>query len=728
MADTQRTESRQELQPQFFNRELSWIEFNRRVLAEGLDQSNPLLERLRFLSIVSSNFDEFFMVRVAGLKRQLAEGNFTPDVAGMSPREQLRAISERVREVTEAKYDCLLNDILPKLEDEGLVFRRPQDLSGAQKKYLREVFEREIFPVLTPVRQDQETDPIPYSGNMRLHAAFLLEPDPDAEPRLLDEIDGSEAGSHLAVVQLPPSLDRIIYVPDSDVVIFTLLEFVVQMYADHLFPGYRIVEDAMFRVVRDADMSVNEERDEDFVEAMEQVLEHRQTSQAVRLSINKGEGRLAEILREGLALEEDEVYQKPDPLDLGSLVGLAGLDGFEHLRNHRWAPLPNRHFADDDEVWDVLKRRDVLLHHPYESVDPVIEMLQQAARDPSVLAIKMTLYRTSGDSPIVYALEEAAENGKQVMALVELKARFDERRNIEWAERLQRAGAIVVYGIARLKVHAKALMVIRRETRGIQRYVHMGTGNYNDRTAKLYGDFGLMTSRDELAYEVGLFFNAVTGYSAIPALNKLAMAPMGLKPRIIQLIEREAMRSSAEEPGFIMVKINSLADPDVITALYKASGQGVRIELNVRGICMLVPGVPGMSENISVVSIVDRFLEHARAFVFHNGGNEEVYLSSADWMPRNLERRVELLFPVEEPDLKREVKNVLRAYFDDNVKAHELQSDGSFRRKTPGPGEKPLRAQEYLYTQTRAIADTAEPANRKEFDVRREPGDGGGSA
>jgi polyphosphate kinase len=587
-------------------------------------------------------------------------------------------------------------------------------------------------------------------GNNRLHIAFLLEAVEEAEMQRLDDTaravrggtrdtapttgaggndSGDDrpattgaAGELLAVVQLPPALDRIIYLPDKERhVTFTLLEDVILENAQQLFPGYRITGQGCFRVTRDADLGVDEERDEDFVEAMEQVLESREHSPAVRLSVVESSSAVSERLRQALGLEDRDVYAKGSPLALGDLMALSGLTGFDHLRDEGMPPQPPRDLAEEESFFSILKRRDALIHQPYESFEPVVRLVQEAAADPSVLAIKMTLYRTSGDSPIVRALEEAAENGKQVTALVELKARFDEQRNIRWAERLERAGVIVIYGIAQLKVHAKALMIVRRETEGVVRYVHLGTGNYNDRTAKLYTDFGMLTTREDIAYETNLFFNAISGYSAIPALNRLALAPVGLKTRLLQLIDREAQRASSDTPGLIVAKLNSLSHPEIIDALYRASQAGVEIRLNVRGICMLVPGVPGRSENITVVSIVDRFLEHGRAFYFHNGGAWEVYLSSADWMPRNLDRRVELMFPVESAPLKKRIKHALDVFFRDNVKARVLQPDGSWVRKRPGRGQATVRSQELFYAEAREHAAAGEPANRKEFSVRRGP-------
>jgi polyphosphate kinase len=523
-------------------------------------------------------------------------------------------------------------------------------------------------------------------------------------------------------VQIPRALDRVIFLPEEDSVkSFALLEHVIIENAELLFPGYGIRESVLFRVTRDADFAVDEERDDDFVEAMEQVLERREFSEPVRLSLNRDDGELAPILIESLGMDPVDVYVKDEPLDLGGLMDLTFHPDFDSLRQERWRPVDPPQLPEDADVWETIMRQDVLLHHPYESFEPIVRILEEAAEDPRVLAIKMTLYRTSGDSPIIQALERAAENGKQVTALVELKARFDEERNIGWAERLERAGVIVVYGIAQLKVHAKAAMIVRREQNGVKRYAHLGTGNYNDKTAKLYTDLGFLTSRDDLTYEVSLFFNAITGYSAIPVLNKLSMAPTALKSRLLQLIRREAMRTSADNPGLIMAKLNSLSDPEVIEALYAASQAGVRIQLNVRGICLLVPGKKGLSENISVVSIVDRFLEHSRAFYFYNEGKEEVYCASADWMPRNLERRVELMFPVEQPDLRSQVKYILRTCMADSTKSHRLEPDGRYVRNRPSDDAEPIRAQAVFYENAKTQAESADPANRKEFSVRRKP-------
>ena len=760
----------------YINRELSWIEFNSRVLSEAENRDVPLLERLKFLSIVASNFDEFFMVRVATVKRQFTLNKVSTCPTGMSPKDQLTAIRGRVAELSERTYQALLEDIFPALAEHRLVRVKREEWDAEQQSFVKRFFRERVFPVLTPVRA-QPGDGLPAVGNLRLHAAFLLEPSPEAQAESVGlsaftspaggqapgadlaangpgpaapnpaptDVTGADATPQergeeplLAIVQVPPSLERVVYLPttDADIVAFTFLEQVILSEAYQLFPGFTVTEQCLFRVTRDADFGVDEERDEDFVEAMEQVIETRDRSDVVRLNINRGSQRLRQILTDALSLEEDEVYESADPLELRNLMDVVSIDGFNELRDPVWKSLPSPWVDEEEAIWDSIRKRDILLHHPYESFDPVVRMVQEAADDPQTLAIKMTLYRTSGNSPIIKALERAAENGKQVSVLVELKARFDEERNIGWAQRLERAGVIVIYGVARLKVHAKAMLIIRRERDGVRRYVHLGTGNYNDKTAKLYTDLGLMSCDETLCYEVGRFFNAITGYSVIPGLQKLAMAPVGMKRRLIELIRREGSRATGGGSGLIIAKMNSLADPEVIDALYEASQVGVEIRLNIRGICMLVPGIPGVSENISVVSIVDRYLEHSRAFYFDNGGSAEVYLSSADWMPRNLEKRVEVMFPVENPDIRRRLRRILDLFFQDTTKAHRLLSDGSWRRisaedtgltpsgapsaAAPGSAEA-VRAQEAAYHRIRDRLSGDEPENRQEFQVRRKP-------
>ncbi|MFP4509909.1 MAG: polyphosphate kinase 1 [Spirochaetaceae bacterium] len=712
--------SRPEPNRQYFNRELSWIEFNARVLEMGLDETLPVLERLRYLCIVASNFDEFFMVRVAGLKRQVRKQTGVSGPDGMKVREQLREISRRVHSLVDTMYECLHGSVLPAMAKAGIVVRGPEDWDSEHSAYVAQLFREQFLPVLTPVRCRSD-EPVPYAGNMRLSAAFLLKPEKDTD-FIGTDVDDEVDSERIALVQIPPALPRLIYIPDkSNATTVSFIEHAIIEHAAALFPGFSVSEHVVFRVTRDADFSVDEERDEDFVQAMEQVLEHRQFSSPVRLSISGNSERLRTLLTAALDVHEEEVYDIPEPLDLKAVMSLADISGYDDYRFEPWPVSESPSFDAEESPFESVRRGDILLSHPYESFSPVVRMVQDAADDDNVLAIKMTLYRTSGSSPIVKALARAAERGKQVTALVELKARFDEEQNIEWAERLESSGVIVVYGVARLKVHAKAMLIVRRETDGIRRYVHLGTGNYNEKTARLYGDLGLFTCSDEIAYEVGQFFNALTGYSAVPSFTRLHMAPFTLKKRILQLIHRETIRAESEGGGRIIAKMNSLADTDVIDALYEASRAGVRIDLNIRGICMLVPGVEGMSENIRVVSIVDRYLEHARIFYFVNGGNPEAYLSSADWMVRNLEKRVELLFPVEDPALKAKILHMLEIHMGDNSNAFELQSDGSYERCRPSEGETRINGQaelHYMAQSARSQRDTLSPGD---LPVRRKP-------
>ncbi|WP_026043484.1 polyphosphate kinase 1 [Treponema primitia] len=714
----------------FFNRDLSWIDFNERVLEEGLRGDMPPLERFRFLSILSANFDEFFMVRVAAVKRALRSGtgpvssaetwlgrNPLPDPSGLSPDELLRKIAVKVRSISERQYRCLLNEIFPLLAKGGLELIRPDTYSISHMDYLETFFLGQVYPVLTPLRIEEDGD-LPFISGNNLNAAFLLEKEDDDE----DE-------EHIAVIQLPKGLDRIVWLPaeeDSAEIRggkWALLDDLVLTWGAYLFPGYRVRETMLFKINRDADFSVDEKRDEDFIEAMEEVIEGRTHSPVVRMTYSADSRRLKEELARRLELEEQDLYEAESPMDLGSLMDLANARGFDSLRLKPWKIYSNTAFSEDESLWDRISQRDVLIRLPYESFDPVVRFFQDAAADPQVISIKTALYRTSGNSPIIRALEQAALKGKHVTAVVELKARFDEERNISWANRLEKAGVIVVYGLARLKVHAKISMVIRREKEGVKRYVHLSTGNYNDKTAKLYEDLGIFTAREDIAMDASVFFNMLTGYSAIQSMRKLVIAPTSLKRRLLELIEREAKRSSQEYPGRIIAKVNSLADTDVIEALYGASQAGVKITLVVRGICMLIPGLAGLSENIRVISIIGHYLEHSRIYYFANGGAEEYYLASADWMPRNLERRVELMFPVLQEDIKIQVRDILNAYIRDTIQARLLGSDGSWKRCSQGAkGEETFSVQEHLLSLAAKAGENLW-APRQEFVVRRsDPG------
>ena len=716
----------------YFSRDLSWIEFNARVLDEARQGSVPLLERLRFLTIVSSNFDEFFMVRVASLKEQLVRAPELRDEAGLRADEQLSRISKRVHALVDIQYECLLGEILPGLAREGIVYVSPSEYSREHAAFLDAFFMSDVFPLLTPLRTGSSA--LPSIANLRLHAAFLLRNDVAVPQGPLasflertgvigskdDESEIADGSSPLAIVQIPASIPRVVWLPSSDGIRrFALLDDVVKTLGQRLFPGFAVEESLLFKVSRDADRGVDEDRSGDFIKAMEEVIVSRQSSVPVRLICTGESPSILAYLSAGMSLGEEDVYRVPGPLDLATLGDIVNAEGFERLRNESWPNYWPAGVPEDVPLWDELKRTDILLHVPYHSYDPVLRFINDAVDDPAVLAIKMTLYRTSGDSPIVRALERAARAGKHVTVFVELKARFDEERNISWATRLENVGVIVVYGIARLKVHAKILLVVRRETDGIRRYVHLSTGNYNDKTARLYVDMSLLTSNQEIANDATLFFNMISGYSVIMGTKRLVMAPVDLKERLLALVAREIDRSVPEHPGRIVAKMNSLADPEIIDALYRASRAGVKILLNVRGVCMLVPGVPGMSENITVVSVIDRYLEHTRIFWFENAGDDELYLSSADWMPRNLDRRVELMFPILQESVRKTVLDILMLYFADNAKSHYLRSDGTWARRAPLKGEKRFRIQEILHEAERRRRELLEQEPTREFTVRR---------
>ena len=699
--------------PAFFNRELSWIDFNERVLEEGLRKDLPPLERFKFLSIVSSNFDEFFMVRVAAIKRAQEAGG-GKDLSGLSPAELLQRISRKVRSIFERQYAALLNEVFPALARGGVSLQRPLYWSKTQRDYLESLFIREIYPLLTPLRIEDE-GPLPTIGNYSLYVAFLL-----------GGADLNPGEERISIIHIPPVLERIIWLPAEGTpgapgpVCWALLEDLVQTWGSYLYPGFKVTESLVFKVNRDADFSVDEKRDEDFIEAMEEVLEGRGRSMPVRLVYNPGSVKVRDFMARRLFLEEDDLYEVAGPLNLGSLYDFVMVRGFDHLREKPWRIYSNPAFPEDQSIWDSISQGDIVLHLPYQSFDPVVRFFEEAASDPQVAAIKTALYRTSGDSPIIRALEQASLAGKHVTAVVELKARFDEGRNISWANRLEKAGVIVVYGLAHLKVHAKATVVMRREYDRIKRYVHLSTGNYNDRTAKYYEDISLFSAREDIAYDAGLFFNMITGYSAVQTMSKLVIAPTALKRRLLELIARETNRARPEAPGRIMAKMNALADPEIIRALYRASQAGVEVLLNVRGICMLIPGVKGLSENIRVVSVIDRYLEHSRIYYFANGGAEEIYLASADWMPRNLERRVELMFPLLQESSRKNVFEILSAYFRDNCQARLLDSTGAWKRLEPAPYEEPFRVQAYLHSRAAKAQVGEHPGTAPgEFVVRR---------
>ncbi len=677
----------------FVNRELSWLEFNDRVLREGGDPDVPLLERLKFLAIVSSNLDEFFMVRVAGLKQKAEAGRRKPDLAGMPPADQLDAIRDRVRCMVADQGEAVA-EVLQALRPHGLVVSSVAEAAQPPfQDFLEDYVEAELAPTVTPLAVT-EMDPCPILPGLTLYVVlrFAPEPGPDGTPR-----------ERAAVIPVPSVLPRFLGLPDKEVVRLVPLEDVLLAHAERFFPGETVVAKSVFRLTRDADVAVEEEDARELLEAMEAAVRARRRRAVVRLEVpDDMDPELLAWLTGWLGADARDVVRVRGLLDVAGLMSVATRPGFDDLKVEEWPPLPPRDLLGEDDLWTALKQRDVLLIHPYESFEPVLQMVDQAADDPEVLAIKQTLYRVSGNSPIIGSLARAAENGKQVTVLVELKARFDEAENVNWARQLEDAGCFVVYGIAGYKTHAKALLVVRREGQRIRRYVHLATGNYNDKTARLYSDIGLMTSDRDLTGDTAAFFNILTGYSEPVGWSRLTVAPTGLRDKVLSLIDREIKASTPDDPGLIMAKLNSLYDRDIGAALYRASRAGVRVRLNVRGICCLRPGVSGVSENLEVVSIVDRFLEHARVFYFRGGGHEEVYLSSADWMVRNLDKRLELMFPVQQEDLKRRLIAFLETCFADNVKARRILSTGeSARVVADGPR---VRAQQRFYEEAKAAA------------------------
>jgi polyphosphate kinase len=674
----------------FINRELSWLEFNSRVLDEARDSTVPLLERLKFLSIVSSNLDEFFMIRVAGLKQQLSGNVAETPADGLTPAEQLAAISARAHAMVAEQYRVWREEVGPGLEKAGVRVLKSSQLTTEQRTSLSGYFSREVWPVLTPLAVDPG-HPFPMLGNRSLNLAILLHREKERVTR---------RQTVLAVVQVPSVLRRINEVapaPGGDGVAqgrfsFMLLEDLIAMHAGDLFPGFRVVGCSAFRVTRNSDLSIDEDEADDLLKTIQKELRRRERGSAVRLEIaHDSPVEIVSFLRQVLRLEEDDVYRVDGPLHLADLGSVPGREELRDLRDEPFSPQIVPPLQEYDDIFRVIAQRDILLQHPYESFEDVVEFISEAAGDPNVLAIKQTLYRTSADSPIVRALIRAAENGKQVTAVVELKARFDEAPNIQWARALEDAGVHVVYGLIGLKTHCKVSLVVRREADKIKRYVHLSTGNYNPATARIYGDLSYFSARDSYADDAGALFNLLTGYSSPPSWKRFHVAPLGLQERIVSLIDRE---TALGPKGRIIAKMNALVDATVIKSLYRASQAGVQIDLIVRGICCLRPGVAGTSENIRVTSIVDRFLEHARIFYFENGGKREVYLSSADWMPRNFQRRVEVMFPVDDEALRdRVVGEILGIALKDNVKARRLLPDGTYERVRAEAGAPAVRSQ-----------------------------------
>ncbi len=672
----------------YINRELSWLEFNRRVLEEAQDPTVPLLERLKFLAIFESNLDEFFMVRVGGLQQKVQAGIAYGSGADRMPvKEQLERIGKAVRQMTDECYRCLLHDLLPALEKEGIVLRGLKDLTDGDRKYLGEVFRREVFPVLTPLAIDPG-HPFPHLLNKSLNLAVVLE-----RP--------SHAEKLFAVVQVPAVLPRFVALPAPSNGkpprhVFVPLETVIRLHLPELFPGMTLEHDTLFRVTRNSDFEIDDDEVEDLLKTIEEEVRKRRRGAAVRLQIEAAPPpEVEQFLTAALDLDPPDVYRCPGLLDLTGLFQIHGLTGYPHLLDPQFVATLVPEFTQATSIWAAIRARDILVHHPYESFGHVTDFIEAAARDERVLAIKQTLYRTSSDSPVVRALQRAADNGKQVTAVIELKARLDEERNIVWARELEKAGVHVVFGFIGLKTHCKVALVVRREDDGIRRYVHLGTGNYNPQTARIYNDLGYFTCNPDFCEDVSALFNYLTGYSELPQWRKLVVAPSRMQTFMIEKIDREAALQKEGKEGRIIAKINGLLEPAVVQSLYRASQAGVKVDIICRGICALRPGLAGFSENVRVVSIVDRFLEHSRVFYFGNGGDPQVYIGSADWMDRNLSRRVEVVFPIEQPELKqRLIREVLATVMADNVKARELLPDGSYRRLTPGEGQPRTRSQE----------------------------------
>lgn len=684
----------------FYNRELSWLKFNLRVLKEAMGKETPLLERLKFIAISASNLDEFFMVRVAGLWSNFDSGVEKRDASGMSVHEQLVAISQAAHEQVRTQTKSLIA-LMAEMDAVKLHFRRVKDLSELGKDWLEEYYREVVFPVLTPMAVDASR-PFPFLANKTLNLAVEL-----------IKADGEHS---MGLIQVPSVLDRIVEVEPEGKRTFVFLEDIIASHCHDLFKGCHILDMVSFRVTRDSDLDLEEDDSVDLMKEVEESLRKRKRGAAIRLEIFKtNNNRIKKFLEENLDVTEMEVYEINGPLDPTCFFKFIGMKGMWPWLYEPFVPQRPLELPDDSDLFAAIRENDILLHHPYESFDPVVKLVSDAADDPQVLAIKQTLYRVSGNSPIVAALARAAENGKQVTVLVELKARFDEENNILWARRLEKAGCHVIYGLVGLKTHAKIILIVRKEDNGIRRYLHLGTGNYNDSTAKLYTDLGLMTANDEFGSDASAFFNLLSGYSEPPVWNKLVMAPLGLREKIYALIDNEIAMVRAGREGHIIAKMNSLIDQPVIQKLYEASAAGVHIDLIVRGICGLRTGIEGISDNITVRSIVGRQLEHSRIFWFANGGEEQLYLSSADWMPRNLNDRVELFFPVETEEHIHRIKALLDLYLRDNVGAHMMQSNGTYRRVRNKL--EPVSAQSTLYE----MAQLAVTADKLPMEKRLQP-------
>lgn len=692
------------------NRELSWIKFDRRVLNEARDKSIPLLERLKFVSITSSNLDEFFMVRVASLKDMVHAGYKKRDIAGMTATEQLTAINKETRKLVDLQYSTYNRSLIPLLNQKGIyIIDQHEALIDKQAEFVDQYFMENVYPVVTPMAVDASR-PFPLIRNKTLNIAALL-------------LNKKEKGETVfATVQVPGVLPRIVQIPGEEgTVSFILLEQIIERNIQKLFSNYEILCAYPYRIMRNADLTIDEDEASDLLKEIQNKLKMRQWGEVIRLEVEeKMDKKLLNFLKSELKIASEDIFEINGPIDLTFLMKMYGIDGYDDLRYLPYTPQRVPEIEPGSSIFDAIRKGDIFLHHPYETFEPVVDFIRQASVDPDVLAIKQTLYRVSGNSPIISSLAQAAENGKQVTVLVELKARFDEEHNIVWAKKLEQAGCHVIYGLVGLKTHSKIALVVRREEDGIRRYVHLGTGNYNDSTAKLYTDCGIFTCKESIGEDATAVFNMLSGYSEPLSWNELILAPYWLRNKFLKLIRRETKYAQHGEEARIVAKMNSLCDPGIIAALYEASASGVKIDLIVRGICCLKVGIPGVSDNITVRSIVGNFLEHSRIFYFHNGGDSEIYMGSADWMPRNLDRRVEIIFPVIEEELKKKAYHILEVELMDNVKAHVLGADGEYD-KIDKRGKVLINSQEQFCREAKMAVPGKEQYKRERIFVPAEP-------
>ena len=697
--------------PEYYeNRELSWIKFDRRVLNEARDKSIPLLERLKFVSITSSNLDEFFMVRVASLKDMVHAGYKKRDIAGMTATEQLTAINKETRKLVDLQYSTYNRSLIPLLNQKGIyIIDKHEALTDKQAEFVDQYFMENVYPVVTPMAVDASR-PFPLIRNKTLNIAALL-------------LNKKEKGETVfATVQVPGVLPRIVQIPGEEgAVSYILLEQIIERNIQKLFSNYEILCAYPYRIMRNADLTIDEDEASDLLKEIQNKLKMRQWGEVIRLEVEeKMDKKLLNFLKSELKIASEDIFEINGPIDLTFLMKMYGIDGYDDLRYLPYTPQRVPEIEQGSCIFDAIRKGDIFLHHPYETFEPVVDFIRQASVDPDVLAIKQTLYRVSGNSPIISSLAQAAENGKQVTVLVELKARFDEEHNIVWAKKLEQAGCHVIYGLVGLKTHSKIALVVRREEDGIRRYVHLGTGNYNDSTAKLYTDCGIFTCKESIGEDATAVFNMLSGYSEPLSWNELILAPYWLRNKFLKLIKRETKYAQHGEDARIVAKMNSLCDPGIIAALYEASASGVKIDLIVRGICCLKVGIPGVSENITVRSIVGNFLEHSRIFYFHNGGDSEIYMGSADWMPRNLDRRVEIIFPVIEEELKKKAYHILEVELMDNVKAHILGADGEYD-KIDKRGKVLINSQEQFCKEAKMAVPGKEQYKRERIFVPAEP-------